>query len=47
MINFILGFFAGATVATTVIVWIGRIKFRQLARRMDKQVKDIIINNVD
>ena len=47
MINFILGFFAGATVATTVIVVVGKKVYKKAATLIDKNVKDILIDNQD
>ena len=47
MILFLIGFFVGATVATTVIVLLGKKLYKQASSILNKKVRDIIINNKD
>ena len=47
MISFVIGFLIGAAVATTVFVVIGKKRYKQAARLIDKNVKDILIHNED
>lgn len=45
MIYFIIGFFVGAAVATTILVLVGKRSYKRSVSLFNKNARDIIINN--